>query len=176
MPIADIVISVTVAISVVLGFMRGFVKESISIISLLIAIWASMHFGYAAGILSASWISAAELQLLFGRILIFIAILAIGSLLGWGISKIIRLSVLSGVDRILGAIFGFCRSAVLIAIFIIGGQLASFDNDDWWLKSRLLPYGSYMANWIRVMAPKGVDILKQDEVLQEQSIDISNLA
>ena len=74
MPIADIVISVTVAISVVLGFMRGFVKESISIISLLIAIWASMHFGYAAGILSASWISTAELQLLFGRILIFIAI------------------------------------------------------------------------------------------------------
>ncbi len=176
MPIADIVISVTVAISVVLGFMRGFVKESISIISLLIAIWASMHFGYAAGILSASWISTAELQLLFGRILIFIAILAIGGLLGWGISKIIRLSVLSGIDRIFGAIFGFCRSAVLIAIFIIGGQLASFDNDDWWLKSRLLPYGSYVANWILVIAPKGVDILKQDEVPQELPINIPNLA
>ena len=176
MPIADIVISVTVAISVVVGFMRGFVKETISIFSLLIAIWASMHFGYEAGILSASWISAAELQLLFGRILIFIAILAIGSLLGWGMSKIIRLSVLSGMDRILGAIFGFCRSAVLIAIFIIGGQLASFDNDDWWLKSRLLPYGSYLATWIRVIAPKGIDLLQQDEVPQELPIDIPNLA
>ena len=176
MPIADIVISVTVAISVVVGFMRGFVKEAISIFSLLIAIWASLHFGYATGILSASWISSAELQLLFGRILIFIAILAIGSLLGWGISKIIRLSVLSGMDRILGAIFGFCRSAVLIAVFIIGGQFASFDNYDWWLKSRLLPYGSYAATWIRVMAPKGVDLLQQDEVPQELPIDIPNLA
>jgi membrane protein required for colicin V production len=176
MPIADIVISVTVSISVVVGFMRGFVKETISIFSLLIAIWTSMHFGYEAGILSASWISAAELQLLFGRILIFIAILAIGSLLGWGISKIIRLSILSGMDRILGAIFGFGRSAILIAIFIIGGQLASFNNDDWWLKSRLLPYGSYVAAWIRVIAPKGIDLLQQDEVPQELPIDIPNLA
>jgi membrane protein required for colicin V production len=164
MPIADIVIAVAVAISIVVGIMRGFVKEAISITSLLIAIWTALHFGHAVGGISEGWLSSAELQVWFGRILIFIVILAIGGLLGWSLSKIIRMSALSGTDRMLGSFFGFCRGIVLIAVFIIGGQFAGFDNDGWWMKSRLIPYGSYVAEWIKVMAPKGVDLLKSDEL------------
>ncbi len=164
MPIADIVIAVAVAISVVVGFMRGFIKEAISITSLLIAIWAALHFGHNVGGISEGWLSSEELQIWFGRFLIFIVILAIGGLLGWGISKIIRLSALSGADRAFGVIFGFCRGVVLLAVFIIGGEFGGFDNDNWWRKSRLIPYGDHVADWIRVMAPKGVEILKSDEL------------
>jgi len=164
MPIADIVIAVAIAISIVVGVIRGFVKEAISITTLLIAIWAALHFGHAVGGISDSWLSSEELQIWFGRILIFIVILAIGGLLGWSLSKIIRMSALSGTDRIFGAFFGFCRGVVLIAVFVLGGQFAGFDNDSWWMKSRLIPYGSYMADWIRVMAPKGVDLMKSDEL------------
>ena len=101
MPIADIVIAVAVAISVVVGVMRGFIKESISITSLLLAIWAALHFGHNVGGIADDWLSSEELQIWFGRFLIFIMILAIGGLLGWGISKIVRLSAISGVDRVL---------------------------------------------------------------------------
>jgi membrane protein required for colicin V production len=167
MPIADIVIAVAIAISIVVGFIRGFVKEAISIASLLIAIWAALHFGHAIGGISEDWISSAELQVWFGRILIFVVILAIGGLLGWSLSKIIRMSALSGTDRIFGVFFGLCRGVVLIAVFIIGGQFAGFDNDNWWLRSRLIPYGSYVADWIRVMAPKGVEFLQSDELPDE---------
>ena len=164
MPIADIVIAVAIAISIVVGFMRGFIKEAISITSLLIAIWAALHFGYAVGGISEGWFSSEEVQIWFGRVLLFIVILAIGGLLGWGLSKIIRMSALSGTDRIFGVFFGVCRGVVLVAVFIIGGQFAGFDNDNWWMKSRLIPYGSYVADWIRVMAPKGVDVLQSDEL------------
>ncbi len=176
MPIADIVVSIAIAISVGVGFKRGFVKEAISIAALLIAIWGALRFGFAAGTLSAGWLSSAELQLWFGRILIFVLVLAIGGLFGWGISKIIRLSALSGTDRMLGGTFGFCRGVVLIAVLIIGGQFSGFDNDNWWLKSRLIPYGSYVADWIRVMAPKGVELLQPDEVPKELPIDIPGAA
>jgi len=172
MPIADIVIAVAIAISIVVGIMRGFVKEAISITSLLIAIWTSLHFGHAVGGISEGWLSSPELQIWFGRILIFIVILAIGGLLGWSLSKIIRMSALSGTDRIFGAFFGVCRGVVLIAVFIIGGQFAGFDNDNWWMKSRLIPYGNYVADWIRVMAPKGVELMKSDE-LPEQTVRLS---
>jgi membrane protein required for colicin V production len=73
-----------------------------------------------------------------------------------------RLSVLNGTDRALGGVFGFCRGAVLVGVFIIGGQLARFDADGWWRESRLIPYGTIVADWIRVMAPRGVDMLKPD--------------
>jgi membrane protein required for colicin V production len=164
MPIADILIAVAIVISMGVGFMRGFIKEAISITSLLVAIWAALHFGHYVGGISDGWLSSEELQIWFGRFLVFIAILAIGGLLGWGLSKIIRMSALSGTDRVFGVIFGFCRGIVLIAVFIIGGQFAGFDNDRWWMKSRLIPYGSTVADWIRVMAPKGVDLMQSDEL------------
>ena len=164
MPIADIVIAVAIVISIIVGFMRGFIKEAISITTLLLAIWTALHFGYAVGGISESWLSSEELQVWFGRVLIFVVILVIGGLLGWSLSRIIRMSALSGTDRIFGMLFGLGRGVVLLALFIIGGQFAGFDNDNWWLKSRLIPYGSYVADWIRVMAPKGVDILKSNEL------------
>jgi len=174
MPIADIVIAVAIAISIVVGFIRGFVKEAISITALLLAIWTALHFGHAVGGVSESWLSSAELQIWFGRILIFIVILAIGGLLGWSLSKIIRMSALSGTDRVFGGFFGISRGVVLIAVFIIGGQFAGFDNDSWWMRSRLIPYGNYVADWIRVMAPKGVDLLQSDD-LPEKIVKITGL-
>jgi membrane protein required for colicin V production len=163
MPIADIVIAVAIVISIVVGIFRGFVKEALSIVSLLVAAWAAMNFGEHAAALGENWIDSEGLQLWFGRILLFVVILAVGGLLGWGISRLVRLSILSGADRALGALFGFCRAAVLLGVFVIGGQLASFDQDGWWQSSRLIPYGVVVADWIRVMAPKGVDLLHPDE-------------
>ncbi len=164
MPVADIVIAVAIVISVVIGFVRGFVKEAISIATLLIAIWAAMHFGLQAGTLSESWLSSDELQIWFGRLLLFTVILALGGLISWGISRLVRLSVLSGTDRVFGMMFGFCRGVVLLAVFIIGGQFANFDNDSWWQKSVLIPYGEVVADWIRIMAPQGMDILLPGEL------------
>ena len=164
MMIADIVIAVAIAISIVVGFARGFIKEAVSITSLLLAIWAALHFGHNVGGISESWLSSEELQIWFGRTMVFIVILAIGGLLGWSLSKIIRISALSWTDRIFGTFFGLCRGVVLVAVLIIGGQFAGFDNDGWWMKSRLIPYGDYVADWIRVMAPKGVELMQSDEL------------
>lgn len=162
MPIIDIVIAVAIVISIAVGLFRGFVKEAISIVTLLVAIWAALNFGADAGRLGEDWLGSNGLQLWFGRALIFVAVLIVGGLLGWMLSKAMRLSVLNGTDRALGGVFGFCRGALLVGVFVIGGQLARFDNDGWWRESRLIPFGATVAEWIRVMAPRGVDMLKPD--------------
>ena len=172
MPIIDIIITVAIVLSIVVGFVRGFVKEAISIAALLIAIWAALYFGPAVGNVSDSWLSSEELQMWFGRILVFAVILSIGGLLGWGISKLVRLSVLSGMDRLLGSMFGAGRGVLLMALFIIGGQFAGFDNDEWWLKSRLVPHFEIVADWIKVMAPKGFELLMPDEQAETVPIDV----
>jgi membrane protein required for colicin V production len=148
------------------------VKEAISIGTLLIAIWTALYFGPAVGDVSQSWLSSAELQVWFGRILVFTVVLAVGGLLGWGISKLVRLSVLSGVDRFLGSIFGALRGILLVALFVIGGQFSSLDNDDWWLQSRLLPRFEVVADWIKVMAPMGYELIVPDEIAVELPVDL----
>ena len=167
MPVIDIIISVALVASIIVGFVRGFVKESISIATLVIAIWASLYFGPAVGNLSESWLSSQELQTWFGRLIIFGVILAVGGLLGWGISKLVRLSILSGVDRLLGSLFGVLRGVLLVALFVIGGQFSGFDNDEWWRKSRLLPHFEVVADWIKEMAPVGYELIVPDQAADE---------
>ena len=159
MPIIDILIAVAIVISVIVGVIRGFVKESISIAALLVAIWAALYFGPSVGDISNSWIASAELQSWFGRILVFAVILSIGGLLGWGISKLVRLSVLSGMDRLAGAAFGAARGILLVALFILGGEYAGFNNDPWWRQSILITHLEVVSEWIEVMAPQGYEIL-----------------
>ena len=172
MPIIDIIITVAIVVSIVVGFARGFIKEAISIAALLIAIWAALYFGPVVGNVSDSWLSSEELQMWFGRILVFAVILSVGGLLGWGIAKLVRLSVISGIDRLMGSFFGAGRGILLMALFIIGGQFAGFNNDGWWLKSRLIPHFEIVADWIKVMAPKGFELLMPDGEAETLPIDI----
>lgn len=172
MPIIDILIAVALIISIGIGIWRGLIKEAISIAALLFAIWAALYFGPSVGDVSRSWISSDELQMWFGRILVFAVILSIGGLLSWGISKIVRLSVLSGMDRLLGGLFGVLRGIILVSLLIIGGQFAGFDNDDWWEDSKLIPHLQVVSDWIKVMAPVGLEIITPDEAADSLPVDI----
>jgi membrane protein required for colicin V production len=172
MPIIDIIIAVALVVSIVIGFVRGFVKEAISIATLVVAIWAALYFGPVVGDLSKSWLSSSEMQVWFGRILVFAIVLSVGGLIGWGVSKLVRLSVLSSLDRFLGSVFGALRGLLLAALFVLAGQFAGFDNDEWWLQSRLLPHFEVVADWIKEMAPKGYDLIIPDEIADELPVDL----
>ena len=110
---------------------------------------------------------SSELELWAGRFLVFIIILAIGGLTGWSISKFVRMAGLSGTDRSLGAVFGLIRAVVLIGLFALLGRYAAFDAKTWWLESELIPHAETVADWIEVMAPKGLDILQPDEMIDD---------
>jgi len=172
MPIIDILIAVVLIFSVIVGVVRGFVKEAISITALLFAIWAALTFGPSAGEMSAGWLASKELQTWFGRILIFVLILAVGGLIGWGLSKLVRLSVLSGIDRLVGAMFGAARGVLFIAVFILAGDYAGFSNDSWWQQSRFIPYFEKVADWIMVMAPQGYEMLVPDSPAKSLPIEL----
>lgn len=172
MPIVDIIIILATLISVVIGWFRGLVKESVAIFSLLVAIWAAMHLGpYAGGWLGGT-IDSTEVQLWAGRFLIFVIILAFGALLGWGISKIVHLSGLSGTDRALGGFFGLLRAVLLVGLFVLGGRYAGFDGKLWWLQSEIIPYAEYVADWIIEMAPRGMEMLDPNAIPDEYRLEI----
>ena len=113
MAIIDILIAIAIVISIILGYVRGIIKEGLSVAALVIAIWAALYFGPAVGDLADSWLESEGMQIWFGRILVFSIILSLGGLLSWGLSKIIRLSALSNLDRVAGCLFGAARAVLL---------------------------------------------------------------
>ena len=172
MPIIDIIIAVAISISIIVGVIRGVVKEAISIAALVIAIWAALYFGPSVGNVADSWLSSEELQTWFGRVLIFAIILSLGGLLGWGLSKLVRLSVLSGMDRFLGSMFGALRGILLVALFMLAGTYSGFSNDDWWMESTLIPHLEVVADWLEMMAPHGLDMMVPDEPAKSIPIEL----
>jgi len=172
MPIIDIIIAVAILISIITGLIRGFVKEAISIAALVIAIWAALYFGPSAGNLSENWFKSEDLQMWFGRVLVFVVILMLGALLSWAIAKLIRATALSGMDRFLGALFGVVRGILLVAVAIIGGQFAGFDNDEWWLESTVIPHLEVVADWFKVIAPEGLDMIVPDSDTSALPIEV----
>ena len=167
MTIVDFVIIVAILASILVGVIRGIVREAIAIAALLLAIWAALHLGpYAGGWLGGS-MGSTELEMWAGRFLVFIIILALGALTGWGVSKIVRMAGLSGTDRYLGGVFGLIRAVVLIGLFALLGRYAAFDVETWWLESSLIPYAETVADWIEVMAPKGMEMLQPEDMIDD---------
>ena len=172
MPFADILIAAVVIGSMVVGYFRGFVKEAISIASLLIAVWAALQFGWEAGGMSADWLPDPDLQMWFGRLIVFVVVVAAGSLVGWGLSRLVSKSLLGVTDKAFGLVFGFCRGVVLIAICVMAGQFAGLHFEDWWQDSLFMPAIEEVADWIRIMAPKGVELIQPDNY-SDDLIDFS---
>jgi len=67
------------------------------------------------------------------------------------------------MDRLAGAVFGAGRGILLAALFILGGEFASFNNDDWWQRSIFIPHLEAVAEWIKIMAPQGYEILVPEQ-------------
>jgi membrane protein required for colicin V production len=164
METVDIVIIVATLASMVLGWFRGLVREAISIAALLVAIWAAMRLGPAAGGWLGGTVDSTEVQLWSGRFLIFVIVLVAGTIGGWAISKLVHLSGLSGMDRGFGTIFGLARAVLLLGVFVLTGRYAGFDAELWWLESDIIPYAEYVADWIIEMAPKGMELLQHENI------------
>ena len=160
MEIVDIVIIVATLASVVAGWFRGFIKEGLSIASLLIAIWAAMRLGPAAGGWLGGTFDSTEPQLWAGRLLVFIIVLTAGAVTAWLISKIVHFAGLSGFDRILGGFFGFARAVLVMGLFVLTGRYAGFDTEIWWLQSEVIPYAESVADRIIEMSPRGIEMFR----------------
>ena len=146
-----------------------------SVAALVVAIWAALFFGAEVGGLAENWFDSDRVPLWFGRILVFAVVLSLGSLVSWGLSKIVRMSVLNNLDRVAGCVFGLARGVLLVAVFVIVGRAIGFSNDDWWLDSTLIPHFDPVAEWVEEMAPKGLDAITPDKASEGLLTDVAEV-
>ena len=149
--------------SVFIGFLKGFIKEIISISALLLAAWVSTNFGSYFGSYFAPWINEPSGQLWAGFLFSFIVVIFMGMITARILSKIFRLSVSVTTDRIMGALFGFCRGSILLAIIVLGGQLTNAVERDWWINSQYIPYAKILGNKLIENTPRIIEFLNNSK-------------
>ena len=155
MDITDYIVLAAIIISAVTGLMRGFLREAIAFVSWIVALILAGHFsglvephlgGLLAGALVKPWVA---------RLIILVLVLLVGAMIGAAASHFVRLSIFSGMDRLLGFAFGTLRGLLLFGLFVMLGQLMRLESEPWWQHSRLIPYGESVANGLRFLVGEG---------------------
>ena len=131
----DYILLAVVVLSLLLGLMRGFVREIIAIIAWVIAVMLMMFMAplwahYFSGI-SAN--HTVQLYCTYGAILIVVWI--VGAIVGKIISRMVDYSSLMLVNHFLGGVFGAVRGVVICVFLALVVVLTSFANNPLWVQS-----------------------------------------
>ena len=153
MTAADYVIIFLCVASALVGVWRGFTAEALSLLTLLIAIWLAWAFAGRVDPMLGRWIGASpEVRLWAARVVLFVLALLVGGLISWLARKLVRHTGLTGLDRLLGGVFGLLRAVVLIGLMVIVMQFLGIEQEPWWQESRLKPYADRAAAAVKYFA------------------------
>ena len=136
---ADFVVIGILVLSCIVGLWRGFIVEVCSLL-----IWgAAFWLGFRVAPLGEAWfagsIEVPSVRLVIAFALVFLAVLILGGLLLWLITRLVRGTGLSGTDRMLGFAFGLVRGVLVVTLLVLAAGMTPMPRDPWWQESSLLP-------------------------------------
>lgn len=148
----DLLIAGVVFLSILIGILRGFVKELISLVTWVVAIL--MAALYASPLAEhITFTKIALVKNLTSFLLIFIGIVFVGAIINYIIGGLVRKTPFSVPDRILGSLFGVLRGAFFVTILILIAGLTPFPEEDWWHESYAIGKFEVLAIWIKDQLP-----------------------
>lgn len=139
---ADTVVLLVVVVSTIVAFARGFIAEALGI-----AAWVGAYFVATLGApllspMMRDWIGNREFADPAAYAIVFFAALVALSLVTGAIGGAVRASILGGLDRTLGLLFGAVRGVVILAATYVA--LVNMLPSERWpaavAQARSLPY------------------------------------
>jgi len=139
MSVVDWIIIALVSLSTLISIKRGFVKEALSLVTWVSAFIIARLFGSQFSVLLVDYIDSPSMRLVVAFGVLFVATLIVGAMISHLIGELVRLTGLSGTDRMFGMIFGLARGLLVLVVGISLIRLTPLTDDDWWQESLLIP-------------------------------------
>lgn len=131
----DWVVVAVVGLSVLLGIVRGFVREVISFAGWVVGIWLAFRYAAHAG----AWLPFAQdlpiVQTTVAAVAIVVGCVFAAALAGWIARQLLAAARLSAADRTLGGLFGLARALAIAALVIVLARDTELRNAPWWRES-----------------------------------------
>ena len=131
----DYAILVGLVVSIAWGAWRGLVREVISVAAWVLAFLGANYFGSPLAEVMPASIPTPELRVLIAFVAVFIVILAVCTLLGQFLRKLVKVAGLGELDHVLGGLFGVARALVILLAFAIAAGLTAFPRQPAWRDS-----------------------------------------
>lgn len=143
----DYLLLALIVSSFVFGLLRGLVREVVALITWVVAVW--LAWDYSPLLEPHMGLAPEAMRPWAARGVIFLCVFLLGSLLGALLGHLVRLSMLSGVDHVLGGLFGLMRGVLVVGLFVILCHAVGLEGEPWWRDSRLVPFAEQAANVLR---------------------------
>ncbi len=153
MLIVDYAILLVLLVSTVISFVRGFVKEAMSLAGWVLAFWVGIGFAAPVADYFRGSIGDPNLRLITAFAALFVATLIVASVANFFLSRLVQATGLTGTDRFLGLVFGLLRGVLLVAVLVFVGSLTPLAQEAWWKESFLIFRFEVIAQWMRDLLP-----------------------
>jgi membrane protein required for colicin V production len=160
---ADHLFAIILLLSGALGYLRGFIRESISLLAWLIGLWLAWHYAYLVNPWLGGALAEPGVREWTGRAIVLFVVLLIGAGVGALVAHLVRRAAgLAMVDRLLGTLFGLMRGVVVIGLLVLAGRAVNLDLEPWWQKTRSMPVAETVANWLeRYARPAAMELYEE---------------
>lgn len=152
MPV-DWAIVAVVALSVLLGLIRGLMRELLSLAGWIGGVLLALHYASTLGsqLPFDLWPQA---KTAIAALAIVIGCVSASVLVAWVARQMLKAVKLSGVDRVFGGLFGFARACFIIGLAVLMTRGTTVVKQPLWTESLLLPHvGRAVEAAVRWMAP-----------------------
>lgn len=169
MEYADYVIVGIIAVSILVGVLRGFIKEVFSLAVWIAAFLVAFQYSGVLALQLESHIELPSARTALAFTGLFLAVLLVGGLLTFLVGKLVEKTGLSGSDRLLGGVFGGVRGLILVLVLMLVAGLTPVPQDPWWQQSRTIQSLMPLAQWSSGFLPDY--ILEHMDLIPEQEAD-----
>ena len=154
--ILDVIIIALLLGSGLLALGRGFVKEALSIAGWVLAAFAALTWFPKVQPFIQSYVDQAFIAGAISFLVIFVSVLILASYISSAISRRVRDSEISVLDRSLGFLFGLLRGSFLIALayLVLVQFIPAATHPDWLRTARALPAVEYSARMLAQLNPE----------------------
>lgn len=120
MNILDAIILICLIPALIQGLRKGFISQAISIVSVIVGIWASARFANLVADWVAQYITASEqvIKVVAFALILVVVFIALG-LLGKLLENILNFAFLGWLNKLLGVIFSLLKAFLIIGLVIL---------------------------------------------------------
>ncbi len=152
----DLVIIVIILISALISLVRGFIKESISLTSWVLAGFIAFRYFTPMAEILAPYIESITLRTGVAFSILFVCTLIIGAIVNFMASQLVTKTGLSGTDKSLGVVFGGARGVLIVTMVVLLAGLTPMPGEPWWQDSAMIDYFVTLANWLKDILPQDI--------------------
>ena len=149
----DYVILGIIALSALLGVWRGFVREALSLLIWIVAVWFAYAWAMRLEVYLGNVIDDQGLRVIVTFVTLFLAVHIIGFVVSRLLAAMIKSIGLSGVDRVAGAGFGLVRGVVGIAVLVLLAEMTPVQQEAMWQQSYMVSVFKDVLQWVQMHYP-----------------------